>query len=147
MKTESEIIALSEIKLKAAELLLKNGFFEDAYYLGGYAFELILKARICKILCIPNFFETDKSKLKPFGKNTDKIDRSYKVHDYKELIILSGLYKEFSNKLTDPIFMADWSVIEMWTEEHRYLSGKKQIEVESFINSQKNMTSWVLSHL
>ena len=63
MKTEAEIIALSEMKLKAAELLLQNNFFDDAYYLGGYSVELLLKARICKVLCIPDFFVFDGKKL------------------------------------------------------------------------------------
>ena len=56
MRTEAEIESLAENKLRVAELLCENGFYDDAYYLGGYVFELLLKARICRTLQIPDFF-------------------------------------------------------------------------------------------
>ncbi len=62
MKTEAEIVTLANRKLKVAELLILYGYFDDAYYIGGYAFELLLKAKICRTLVIPDFFDFDNSK-------------------------------------------------------------------------------------
>ncbi|MBC7425012.1 MAG: HEPN domain-containing protein [Bacteroidia bacterium] len=61
MKTETEIICLSDKKLEAAEVLLKNDLVDDAYYLAGYSLELLLKAKICKSLLIPDFFDFENS--------------------------------------------------------------------------------------
>ena len=116
MKTEAEIIALSEMKLKAAELLLQNNFFDDAYYLGGYSVELLLKARICKVLCIPDFFVFDGKKLR------QEAYKPFKVHDYEHLLVLSGLYQLHSElKGKDEKFASDWSIICNWGEDLRMI--------------------------
>lgn len=142
MKTEAEIIALSEIKLKAAELLLDNGFYDDAYYLGGYSVELLLKARICKVLCIPDFFVFDGKKLK------QEAYKPFKVHDYEQLLVLSGLYQSHSElKAKDQNFASDWSIICNWSEDLRYRSGQKQKDAISFINSIKNVSSWLIQQI
>ena len=154
MRTESEIIGLSDKKLAVAEFLVTNGFYDDAYYLGGYAFELRLKAKICKTLVIPDFFDFDNSRIRKLPvtktKRTDKdnLYKSFKVHDYEQLLILSGLYTEFSNKIiTDLVFGADWSVISKWDESLRYSTGTNEADAKSFLQSIKNMTSWLQQYL
>lgn len=156
MKTEVEIISLSENKLKAAEYLIQGGFFDDAYYLGGYAFELLLKAKICKTLLLPDFFdfENSKSRRLPVSKvkrqreNVDNLYKPFKVHDYEQLLILSGLYNEFmKNITTNNIFNSDWSVISKWDEQLRYSNNTTKGDVESFIQSVKNMTLWLRQYL
>ncbi len=154
MRTEAEIIDLSDKKLVVADFLLANGFYDDAYYFGGYAFELLLKAKICKTLVIPDFFDFDNSKSRKLPvsktKRTDKdnLYKPFKVHDYEQLLILSGLYTEFSNKIiTDLVFGADWSVISKWDESLRYSTGANKADVESFIQSIKNMITWLQQYL
>ena len=154
MRTESEIIGLSDKKLAVAEFLVTNGFYDDAYYLGGYAFELRLKAKICKTLVIPNFFDFDNSRIRKLPvtktKRTDKdnLYKPFKVHDYEQLLILSGLYTEFSNKIiTNLVFGADWSVISKWDENLRYSTGTNEADAKSFLQSIKNMTSWLQQYL
>lgn len=154
MKSEAEILIISGKKLLAAELLLTNGFYDEAYYLGGYAFELLLKAKICKTLVIPNFFDFDTSGSRrlPITKtrrtDRDNLYKPFKVHDYEQLLILSGLFIEFSNKITDDlVFGADWSVISKWDESLRYSTGSNQADVESFLLSIKNMSSWLQNYL
>jgi HEPN domain-containing protein len=39
---------LSEIRVREAEVLFENGFYEGAYYLAGYAIECAFKACIAK---------------------------------------------------------------------------------------------------
>jgi hypothetical protein len=78
----------------------------------------------------------------------DNLYKPYKVHDYEQLLILSGLYSEFSNNITtDFIFGADWSVISKWDEGLRYSTGTNKTDVESFIKSIKNMVLWLQQYL
>jgi HEPN domain-containing protein len=154
LRTEAEIIDLSDKKYTVAEFLVANGFYDDAYYLGGYAFELRLKAKICKTLVIPDFFDFDNSKSRKLPvakiKRTDKdnLYKPFKVHDYEQLLILSGLYTEFSEKIiTDLVFGADWSVISKWDESLRYSTGTNEADVKSFLQSIKNMIQWLQQYL
>ena len=91
LRTETEIINLSDEKLRVAEFLLQNGFFDDAYYLGGYSFELCLKAKICKTLDIQDFFDFDNARSRRLptsrNKSKDNLYKSFKVHDYEQLLI------------------------------------------------------------
>jgi hypothetical protein len=142
LRTEAEIIALSETKLRAAELLIANGFFDESYYLAGYCFELLLKARICKTLGVPDFYLFDTGKMKAEGY------KPYKVHDYKQLILLSGVWTEFETEKNNVQEFSDaWSRISPWKEESRYESGKNHNDVNKFIESQKIMRSWIIRHL
>ena len=55
MPTRSELKKLANIRLAEAKSLLENGYYDGASYLAGYALEMALKARICKILEIDKF--------------------------------------------------------------------------------------------
>ncbi len=141
MHTEKDIIILAENKLKAAEVLLENGLPDEAFYIGGYSLELILKARICKTLCVPDFFLFD-SKMK------QEAYKPFKVHDYEQLLVLSGLYQAYSDeKKKDKNFDADWSIVCEWTENIRYKLGYNENEVRSFLTSLKNVATWLRQHL
>ena len=141
MNTENEIIVLAETKLKAAKVLLVNGYPDDAYYLGGYSFELLLKAKICKTLQVPNFFDFDNNNIKRAATS------SYKVHDYEQLILLSGLFKEFEAKKKEKDFFADWSKISSWNENVRYVIGRDIDDVRKFFSSLENMMVWLKQNL
>lgn len=154
MKSGAEIIELSNSKIEVADLLFENGFFSDAYYIGGYAFELCLKAKICKTLLIPDFFDFESSKNRKLNVSKarkfdiDNLYRPFKVHDYQQLLILSGLYTEFSNKLiADLDFNSDWSIISKWDESLRYTLEANKEDVGSFIQSLKKMLQWLQQYL
>ena len=152
MKTETEIINLSNEKLRVAEFLLQNNFFDDAYYLGGYSFELCLKAKICKTLDIQDFFDFDNTRNRRLpasrNKSKDNLYKSFKVHDYEQLLILSGLYTVFAEKITTDLeFEADWSIVSKWDESLRYSNGVSEMDVKSFIESVKNIITWLKQYL
>ncbi len=120
----TEIINLSDEKLRVAEFLLQNNFFDDAYYLSGYSFELCLKAKICKTLDIQDFFDFDNARNRKLptsrNKSKDNSYKSFKVHDYEQSLILSSLYTVFAEKITTDLeFEADWSVVSKWDESLR----------------------------
>ncbi|MBC7425011.1 MAG: hypothetical protein H7321_00635 [Bacteroidia bacterium] len=80
----------------------------------------------------------------------ENLYKPFKVHDYEQLIILSGLYSEFSKKLTDTAdldFSADWSIVSNWDENLRYTTGSNKPEIESFIASLKNINKWLRKYL
>ena len=134
--------------------MLHNNFFDDAYYLGGYALELLLKVRICKTLVIPDFFDFDNSKTRRLPNTKanrgekDNLYKPFKVHDYEQLIILSGLYSILSDKIANDLaFNADWSIVSKWDESLRYSSGANSKDVQSFVESLKNIIQWLTRYL
>jgi hypothetical protein len=142
MNTQADIELLAEKKLKEAMCLFDGNCMDGAYYMAGYVIELLLKARICKTLNVPDFFmfKPERGKSETF--------RPFKSHDYDQLLLLSGLYADFNTELqTNPILMAHWSVICVWNEGSRYSTGKSYGEVESFITSIKEISSWIRKHL
>lgn len=94
MNCKEEIEKLAWNKIDEAKCLFAHGFFDGAYYMGGYTVELLLKAKVCKTLGISDFF------LFKIGNRPDAF-KAYKVHDYSQLIIFSGLYAEFQKALND----------------------------------------------
>lgn len=139
MNCQSDIVKLASAKFGAAENLLKNGFPDDAYYLAGYTVELLLKAMVCKTLRVDDFFAFDKAK--------KELYKPYKVHNYEELILLSGIYPEFEANLKDLTFKGHWSIIRTWSEETRYLTGKTAQEVQDFVTSIKEFSTWIRGKL
>jgi hypothetical protein len=114
MQTQSGIEALAYSKLEDAECLLANERFDNAYYLAGYAVELLLKARVCKTLGIPDFFDFDNT-ARTRLKNESVITRPYRVHDFVQLIILSGIYSHCRRELeTNESFKLNWSIVLEW---------------------------------
>lgn len=68
MTNPKEIKDLAKQRLTEAEILLKNGMCDGAFYLAGYSVELTLKAKICERLGIPNLFdETNTSTIQSRG--------------------------------------------------------------------------------
>jgi HEPN domain-containing protein len=140
MQCQADIQAIAEMKLKEADCLFKSNFFDGAFYLGGYAVELLLKAMVCKTLKIDDFFA--------FNLPTKKeLYKPYKVHDYDDLLILSGLYSEFNAAQSDMTFKRHWSVIRGWNEGARYLTGRPSKDVEDFLTSIQEIAKWIRKYL
>lgn len=147
MKSELEIEVLAYSKLQDAEYLLEDNRFDSAYYLAGYAIELLLKARVCKTLGIPDFFDFDNSERKKL-KNESVITKPYKVHDFEQLLILSGIYTEYRNELlNNESFSNAWWIVSQWNENSRYLTGAEPKSVKSFIISVKEVMTWIKNYL
>jgi HEPN domain-containing protein len=139
MKCQADIQALAKAKLAEADCLLRNGFFDAAFYIGGYAVELMLKARVCKTLGIDDFFQ--------FKKGKPEIYRPYKVHDYEYLIILSGIYADFDRAQANVSFKTDWSIVSAWNENARYLTGTTEATAKDFLTSVSQIVKWIETFL
>ena len=142
MNSQADIVALADAKYREAECLLNNNFFDGAFYLAGYTVELLLKAKVCKTLGIHDFFMFDTKKAKP------ETYKPFKAHDYSQLLILSGIYTELDTELNNNLkFKGHWSIVSSWNEGSRYLTGKTEPEVKSFLISVKEVSIWIKKHL
>ena len=74
-----ELKCLARLRLREAEALHAAGIYDGAAYLAGYAVEMALKARICRVLGVPDY--PLAGPLKP----------AYAVHDLAQLALLAGL--------------------------------------------------------
>jgi len=55
-----DLRAIARARLRDAQVFLRAKRFDGAYYLSGYAVELVLKARICRTLKWEGFPQTAK---------------------------------------------------------------------------------------
>jgi hypothetical protein len=122
MITLNELETIAQARLLDAKALIGAGRYDGAIYIGGYAIELSLKARICKTLKWAGF----PSSSKEFGDY-----RSFRVHDLDVLLHLSGIENEIKqNHLTD------WSNVNTWNPESRYkTSSASQSNATTMLNS------------
>lgn len=140
MNSQAEIEALADLRYREAQCLFNNGFWDGAYYLAGYSVELLLKARVCKTLNIPDFFL--------FSRGKQEAYKAYKSHDCDQLLIFSGLYSDFvADTTADPILKGHWSVVSRWSENSRYLTGKTSPDIQSFLTSVTQVIAWIKPHL
>jgi HEPN domain-containing protein len=108
MLTRPDLQKLAHMRLVEASVLLDQGHFSGAYYLGGYAGELALKAVIAK-----NFVG-------------DEIpDRSFVnsiyTHVLATLVDKAGLKPDLDNRQkTDDKFATNWEIVKNWNEASRY---------------------------
>jgi len=99
---------LALIRLKEAEILLKNKKYNGAYYLCGYSIECGLKACIAKNTKRHSFPERD-------------VKDSCYTHNFKELLKTAGLENIHKDSLKkDKKFDINWTLVKDWTEESRY---------------------------
>jgi AbiV family abortive infection protein len=145
MKCQSDIQQLADEKLNDAECLFANKSYSSAYYLAGYVIELLLKAKVCKNLGIDNLFDFDNKQNN--WKADNNLNKSIKVHDYGQLLILSGLFPYFEKQIINIKFKTHWSIISQWNEGSRYLTGKSETDAKDFITSIKVIKQWIQNYL
>jgi hypothetical protein len=144
LNTPQTIQLLADARINEAESLYAHGHYDLAFYVSGYAIELYLKARICQVLNIPDFFDFgNRAKF----ENEDNITKPYKVHNFTQLLILSGLHPEHDTMLGDHNFRNDWTILKNWNENLRYSSGKIAQDTRDFIDSAKNYIVWIKQFL
>jgi HEPN domain-containing protein len=128
---------LARIRLRESRLLLKNGHYEGAYYLCGYAVECALKACIAK-----------KTKEHDFP---DKriVNASY-THSLNNLIKIAGLGEDFNKERKNhKDFESQWGIVKDWNESSRYkkIKGKDAKSLFSAVTEKQNgVLQWIKQH-
>lgn len=100
---------IAEIRLKEAQILNSNGYYDGATYLCGYVVETALKARICKNLNIQDYPDTGENK------------SIFSSHNFDRLLLLSGLQDQISISKNPQLFQ-NWSLLTTWKPDGRYQS-------------------------
>jgi hypothetical protein len=140
MKDALTIKSLAAQRLAEARHLLGAGHWDGAYYLGGYAVELALKAIICKNLDIQDLYD-----------NKEYLRLNLRVHDFQMLFIFSGLKTTFDNDTKKNASLgANWSLVSFWKETSRYDTGRTQKDVQEFLNAidepLNGIFTWLQKH-
>ncbi|SDG49584.1 hypothetical protein SAMN04487996_11970 [Dyadobacter soli] len=138
MANAASLKLLALERLRDAECLIANGHVAGAYYIGGYAIELALKAVICKKLDIEMF---DKEVVPGY------IAKAFMIHNLMDLVILAGLNNDFQKVCAeDDSFFDNWSMASKWSEQRRYDLPCDVETAEMFVNSLKTVLLWLQLH-
>lgn len=109
MPSRQELKRLARLRLREAEILHAAGLYDGAAYLAGYAIEMALKARICRLLGVEDY--PIAGSLRP----------AYAVHDLAQLVLLAGLQQKLD--AAAPPVLANWSTAGPWKPDRRYTSA------------------------
>ncbi|MBI2170501.1 MAG: HEPN domain-containing protein [Chloroflexi bacterium] len=107
MPTVQQLRGLAQARLRDAEILFDNGRYDGAVYLGGYAIELLLKARICV-----------RNRWKQFPERSAEFDSTnerYRTHDLSVLLRGSGRENRIRARC-----LPEWYLVSRWNPEQRY---------------------------
>ncbi len=135
MEDINEIVAIAELRLKEAKILLEAECYEGCIYIAGYCVELLLKAKIAQLLDLDSLFVSiGKEKIKPF-----------RIHKLTDLALYAGLQKQISVE-SNETFKKFWSLIySQWSEDLRYKKcgscSKKR--AENFITAIEDPTNGI----
>ncbi len=138
MATRNELKELAKLRLEEAETLFNAGLYDGAVYICGYVIEFALKARICQLLDINEY------------PSSGKLKSAYAVHDFEQLLLLSGLQKKISLAHAD--LHTNWSIIIPWSPEMRYqpkgtISKSKAEEILNAVRDKPNgVYQWIMKY-
>lgn len=149
MTTPDEIRKLALMRLDEAKILYQNGKCDGSFYLAGYSVELMLKAKICERLGIPNLYdESDKSTNSISG--IGELRKTLKTHNLYLLLVISGLKNKFDQDKAKNINLAKSNslLFSNWDENARYkpCGHMKDKDVETFIKllgDPKGILKWI----
>jgi len=149
MRNPQEIKDLARQRLREAEILYDNGMCDGAFYLAGYSVELMLKAKICERLGIPNLFDEADAIVNSI-KGVGEIRKTLKTHNLFTLLIFSGLKIKFDiDKATNiELAKANSLLFNAWDENVRYKPCGHMLDrdVEKLINllsGPNGIISWI----
>jgi len=125
---------LARLRLREAEALYKARLYDGSVYLAGYAVELGLKARICRILGLKEY---------PL-----ELGQTFKVHNLAQLKTLAGLTCEIDASKNKDLF-DNWSKAVAWDPEQRYEgpgkynAGTAKVILDSIRERPSGVLTWL----
>ncbi len=133
----ADLQKLSNMRIREAGILLREGECSGAYYLAGYSVECALKACIAK-----------SSKRFDFP-DRDRVQKSYS-HKLQELAVLAGLASALllAGEAKEEL-AAIWDLVKAWSEQSRYTVWSKS-EAEdllyAIIRRNGGVLPWIKRH-
>jgi len=132
--TRRDLRGLALIRLKEAKVLLRNGYYDGAYYLSGYCIECALKACIAKRTCRYEFPD----------KKTANASHTHRLEDLLRVAQLAAALGEEVGK--NRIFEANWNLVKDWSEQSRY-KKHTQREAEALLSAVGDKKVGVLKRI
>ena len=132
MITRTDLRKTSREYLAAAIILRDSRKYDVSVYLCGYAVEIALKDRICRVLRWQGF---------PSTKKEFEGLSSFKTHNLAVLLQLSGAEYRIG-----PAIAVDWSLATGWDPEQRYnpRGTKTQADADEMIAAAENVMKVIL---
>lgn len=130
-----EFQRLAEVRLREAETLLRDGLWDGAYYLAGYAVECGLKACIlARVGRQPELVFNEKD-----------FSRRCFTHDLRTLLALADLTQDLDS-VASPATKTNWQAATEWSEQSRYTSWD-EASARKLVDAVANLTEGVLQWL
>jgi hypothetical protein len=128
MITISALSGTAREYLRAAKMLRTRRSYDASVYLCGYAVEIALEARICRMLKWTTGFPETNSEFQDKG--------NLKTHDFQALLNFTGLQERIQRE-----HVSDWSVVCRWRPEQRYnpIGTKGPAEANEIITATQRM--------
>jgi len=143
---------IARTRLGDAQCLLEQGHLDGAFYLGGYAVEIALKTRLCKVENLAGF-PKDKDEFKLYKQqgfiNVSHKQEKWFSHDLenlKNLIQNAEQEKGMQSIDFEYDYSVDWGFVIEWKETKRYQEiGSYNLEkVTNFVKSIENILPVIL---
>jgi HEPN domain-containing protein len=130
----SEFQELVEVRLADADTLIKQGRYDAAYYLAGYAVECALKACIAK--------QTAEHDFPP--RNAAE----FYQHDLGKLMQRAVLGRQWLDEVeADEELGFNWDVVKAWSEQSRYERTRTEKEAKDIYSAIQDPEHGVLACL
>jgi HEPN domain-containing protein len=126
---------LADLRISEADCLFRNGMFDGAYYLAGYAVEAGLKACIAKM--------TNQYDFPPKHTNRDCYS-----HDLELLLRTAELDTILAiDRKANRLLNDNWDIVKVWKEESRYDSrgSKSHADADQLLQAITNIPDGILT--
>ena len=126
---------LADLRIAEGECLFRNGMFDGAYYLAGYAVEAGLKACIAKM--------TSQYDFPPRNAQRDCY-----THDLEILLKTAALDIVLANdRKVNRVLNDHWDLVKVWREDSRYepRGSKTQKDTDEFLRAITNLPDGILT--
>lgn len=125
----TDLEAIAQARLEDARALSAAGRYDGAVYVCGYAVEVALKAKICRILNWQEFPQTS---------GEFQAYRSFQTHELDVLLRLSGQETRIKQQHFDL-----WNVVAVWRAESRYnaIGTVGRTKAEEMIDAAERLLS------
>jgi len=134
--TRIDLQELARLRLREAQTLYKADLFDGCVYLAGYAVELALKARICRLLWVKEY------------PTTGDLGKAFKVHRLDQLIVLAGVSAQIDMDKNKELF-DNWSKAVEWNPEQRYEApgrynaSRAKITLDALTDKPNGVFTWL----
>lgn len=148
MISKENLKTIAKNKIIDSKVLFDTKRYDASVYLIGYAIEVSLKYKICKILKLDNGFPETKGEFQIYiSQSTNDLGNEIKTlkeiknHDLQKLLRYSGQEFKIKNQ-----FFNEWTEILFWQPELRYsINLYNENQSKKIIQSAEKIVDLILN--